>query len=91
MSTAVLAGLTVVPDRVELIRRRAALEEASRALAIERASLGRAAGLADQTDLIAAFSADNECVHGRLGSDPTPECGCWGPITTVPLTTGQED
>lgn len=91
MTVAAMTGLTVVPDRVDLIRKRAALERASRALAAERASLGRADGLADMGDFITAFSADNECQHGRLATDPTPECGCWGPITTTPPTTGQED
>lgn len=42
-------------------------------------------------DLITALDADNECRHGRLPHDSTPECGCWGPIATAPLTTGQED
>lgn len=23
------------------------------------------------------WSADRECVHGRLPSDTSPECGCW--------------
>ena len=23
------------------------------------------------------WSADRECVHGRLPSDGSPECGCW--------------
>lgn len=27
--------------------------------------------------------ADNECRHGRLPNDRSPECGCWKPVITI--------
>lgn len=36
-------------------------------------------------DLLEQFDADQECQHGRLPHDRTPECGCWTPSSRPQL------
>jgi hypothetical protein len=42
-------------------------------------------------DLLEQWDTDQECEHGRLPFDHTPECGCWRAgqvqLSLVPVTT----